>query len=113
MSMNSIDFASLVTGFLTDYLPLQRCYSKNTILSYRDTLKLLLRYISMEKGINLRSFQVKDFKRELILEFLEWYRENGASCSAANQRLGAIKAFADYAQLECIEYISPLLKCLH
>ncbi|NLG89857.1 MAG: site-specific integrase [Clostridiaceae bacterium] len=110
MSMNSIDFASLVTGFLTDYLPLQRCYSKNTILSYRDTLKLLLRYISMEKGINLRSFQVKDFKRELILEFLEWYRENGASCSAANQRLGAIKAFADYAQLECIEYISPLLK---
>jgi len=49
MSMNSIDFASLVTGFLTDYLPLQRCYSKNTILSYRDTLKLLLRYISMEK----------------------------------------------------------------
>lgn len=110
MYMNSTDFASLVTGFLTDYLPLQRCYSKNTILSYRDTLKLLLRYISMEKGINLRSFQVKDFKRELILEFLEWYRKNGASSSAANQRLGAIKAFTDYAQLECIEYISPLQK---
>ncbi|HNX01537.1 MAG TPA: site-specific integrase [Candidatus Cloacimonadota bacterium] len=110
MSMNSTDFASLVTGFLTDYLPLQRCYSKNTILSYRDTLKLLLRYISMEKRVNLRSFQVKDFKRELILEFLEWYRISGASSSAANQRLAAIKAFADYAQLECIEYISPLLK---
>lgn len=110
MNMNTTDFASLVTGFLTDYLPLQRCYSKNTILSYRDTLKLLLRYISMEKGINLRSFQVKDFKRELILEFLEWYRKNGASSSAANQRLAAIKAFADYAQLECIEYISPLLE---
>lgn len=110
MSMNSTDFASLVTGFLTDYLPLQRCYSKNTILSYRDTLKLLLRYINIEKEINLRSFRVKDFNRELILEFLEWYRRNGASSSAANQRLAAIKAFADYAQLECIEYISPLLK---
>lgn len=110
MSMNSTDFASLVTGFLTDYLPLQRCYSKNTILSYRDTLKLLLRYISMEKGVNLRSFQVKNFNRELIIEFLEWYRKGGASSSAANQRLGAIKAFADYAQLECIEYVSPLLK---
>lgn len=110
MSMNSTDFASLVTGFLTDYLPLQRCYSNNTILSYRDTLKLLLRYISMEKGINLRSFQIKDFKRELILEFLEWYRKTGASNSTANQRLGAIKAFADYAQLECIECFSPLLK---
>jgi site-specific recombinase XerD len=64
----------------------------------------------MEKGINLRSFHVEDFKRELILEFLEWYRNNGASISAANQRLAAIKAFADYAQLECIEYLSPLLE---
>lgn len=109
MNMNSTNFASLVTGFLTDYLPLQRCYSRNTILSYRDTLKLLLRYISIEKGVNLKSFQVKDFKRELIIEFLEWYRKNGASSSAANQRLAAIKAFADYAQLECVEYISPLL----
>lgn len=110
MSMNSTDFAALVTGFLTDYLPLQRGYSKNTILSYRDTLKLLLRYISMEKGISLRAFQTKDFHRGLIIEFLEWYRKNGASSSAANQRLAAIKTFADYAQLECIECISPLLE---
>jgi len=110
MIMNSTDFASLVTGFLTDYLPLQRCYSKNTIISYRDTLKLLLRFISVEKEINIRTFQIKDFKRQLILEFLEWYRKNGASSSAANQRLAAIKAFVEYAQLECIECISPLLE---
>lgn len=64
----------------------------------------------MEKGISLRAFQTKDFHRDLIIEFLEWYRKNGASSSAANQRLAAIKAFADYAQLECIEYISPLLE---
>lgn len=47
---NSTDFAQLVTGFLTDYLPLQRCYSKNTILSDRDTLKPFLLFISEEKG---------------------------------------------------------------
>ena len=39
MNMNSTDFACLVTGFLTDYLPHHRCYSKNTVLSYRDTLE--------------------------------------------------------------------------
>lgn len=110
MSVNSTDFSSLVTSFLTDYLPLQRCYSKNTILSYRDTLKLFLRYISIEKEMSLRSFQVKDFTRELIIEFLEWYRKSGAGSSTANQRLAAIKAFADYAQLECVEYLSPLLE---
>ena len=107
-NMNSTDFAQLVTGFLTDYLPLQRCYSKNTVLSYRDSLKLFLRFISEEKGIKLKLFKVKDFNREIIIEFLEWYRQKGASSSAANQRLAAIKTFAEYAQLECIEYISPI-----
>lgn len=108
MSTNSTDFACLVTGFLTDYLPLQRGYSQNTILSYRDTLKLFLRFLSEAKGILPKSFYVKDFKRELIIEFLQWYRQKGAGISAANQRLAAIKAFSDYAQFENIECIAPL-----
>lgn len=106
--MNSTDFAQLVTGFLTDYLPLQRCYSRNTVLSYRDSLKLFLRFISEEKRIKLKSFRLKDFNKEIIIEFLEWYREKGARSSTANQRLAAIKTFAEYAQFECIEYISPM-----
>ena len=56
MNMNSTDFACLVTGFLTDYLPHHRCYSKNTVLSYRDTLKLFLRFLKEEKGISPNSF---------------------------------------------------------
>ena len=108
MSRNSTDFARLVTGFLTDYLPLQRCYSSNTLLSYRDTLKLFLRFLGEEKGISPDSFYIKDFKRELVIEFLEWYRRKGAGISAANQRLAAIKAFASYAQFESLESIAPL-----
>lgn len=107
-NVNSTDFAQLVTGFLTDYLPLQRGYSKNTILSYRDTLKLFLRFVSEEKGIKLQSFHTKDFTREAVIDFLGWYRLKGAKSSAANQRLAALKTFADYAQLECIDCISPL-----
>ena len=86
MNKNSTDFACLVTGFLTDYLPLQRCYSRNTVLSYRDTLKLFLRFLGECKGIPPTSFYIKDFKRELVIDFLEWYRKNGASISAANLR---------------------------
>ena len=108
MNMNSTDFACLVTKFLTEYLPHHRCYSKNTILSYRDTLKLFLRFIKEEKDISPNSFYIKDFKRELVIEFLEWYRNTGTSISASNQRLAALKAFSDYAQLESIEHIAPL-----
>lgn len=108
MNVNSTDFACLVTGFLTDYLPLQRGYSKNTILSYRDALKLFLRFLGEAKGISPNSFYVKDFKRELVIEFLEWYRQKGANISTANQRLAAIKSFTEYAQFESIECIAPL-----
>lgn len=108
MKKNSTDFANLVTIFLTDYLPLQRCYSKNTILSYRDTFKLFFRFLNKYKGIQLNSFYIKDFTKPLIIEFLQWYRDIGASISAANQRLAAIKTFANFAQLESVEYIAPL-----
>ena len=40
----------------------------------QDTLKLFLRFIKEEKGILLNSFYIRDFKRELVIEFLEWYR---------------------------------------
>lgn len=108
MNVNSTDFAKLITNFLSDYLPLQRGYAKNTILSYRDSLKLFLRFLSEYKNISLNNFYIKDFSRDIIIEFLEWYRHQGAKTSTANQRLAAIKSLADYAQLESIENISFL-----
>lgn len=105
---NSTDFAELITGFLTDYLPLQRNYSKNTIYSYRDTMKLFVRFITSEKGIKLKKFTMADFNRQLIIEFFDWYRQTGASSSSANQRLAAIKSFSDYAQIENVQHMSTL-----
>lgn len=110
MNTNSTDFALLVTGFLTDYLPLQRNYSKNTVLSYRDTMKLFIRYLTEERNIKLQSFEVKDLKRDLVIDFLEWYRQKGASSSSANQKLAAFKTFSEYAQIEKIEYMAPLME---
>jgi integrase/recombinase XerD len=40
--MKSLDFALLLSKYLTQYLPAQRNLSSNTICSYRDTFKLLL-----------------------------------------------------------------------
>ena len=108
MSGNTTDFARVVTGFLTDYLPLQRGYSKNTILSYRDALKLFIVFLTEEKEIPLSRFTMSGFNRILVVEFLEWCRAKGASVSTANQRLAALKSFASYAQVERIEYMAPL-----
>ena len=81
MNGNTTDFAKVVTGFLTDYLPLQRGYSKNTILSYRDALKLFIVFLTEEKEIQLSRFTMSGFNRILVVEFLEWCRAKGISVS--------------------------------
>lgn len=108
MTVSSTDFARLVTGFLTDYLPLQRNYSQNTVLSYRDALKLFVLFLTEQKGIRLAEFTMQDFDRQLVTEYLEWLRKRGAGMSTANQRLAALKTFADYAGIQYIEYLAPL-----
>ena len=40
--MKPTDFSMHLTAFLSDYLPVQKNVSRNTIKSYRDTFKLLL-----------------------------------------------------------------------
>ena len=45
------------------------------------------------------------YKRQ---EYLEWLRNRGCSVSTVNQRLAAIKSFAEYAGVQCLEYLAPL-----
>jgi integrase/recombinase XerD len=43
-------FYKYVRGFLTVYLPKNRCYSQNTIKAYRDTLNLFRHFFWEEKA---------------------------------------------------------------
>ena len=106
MNTNSTDFAQLVTGFLTDFLPLQRNYSRNTVLSYKDALKLFAVFLTEYKKIRLADFTMQSFDRVLIIEYLKWLRNRGCSVSTANQRLAAIKSFSEYAGVQCLECLA-------
>jgi site-specific recombinase XerD len=52
--MKPTDFAKYLTDFLTIYLNGQKNASNNTILSYRDTFKLLLKYCKDVKNLAFR-----------------------------------------------------------
>ena len=102
------DFAKQVQSFLCDYLPSQRNYSRNTINSYRDTLRLFVRFLIEEKHLSIARFHMKDFTRELVLEFLKYI---GLSCrpSTVNNRLSSLKSFATFCQSDCMDELSSLL----
>ena len=58
--MKPTDFAKYLTEFLAVYLPSQKNVSKNTIRSYRDTFKLLIKYYQDIKRIQIERITLKD-----------------------------------------------------
>lgn len=110
--MTATDFAVLVTKFLTEYLPLHRNCSKNTINSYKDSLKLFILFLRDDKSMNINKFKMHQINRELILEFIEWLENRGNSSVTINHRLAGIKSFINFAQYESVEnlaYLQPVL----
>jgi len=92
------DFFKTVRSFVMEYLPKQRCYSENTIKSYRAALNLLVEYLRVERKLSVTQIDFSVFNRELILGFLEWleaYRH--CSVSSRNQRLMVLRSFFEYA----------------
>ncbi len=99
--MKTSDFSSLLTHYLTHYLPVQRSLSSNTIRSYRDTFKLLLIFCRDVKKYNIARLTLSSLNKKCIEDFLLWLTNSrGASASTYNQRLCAIHAFFNYAMVE-------------
>jgi site-specific recombinase XerD len=83
--------------FFTDRLATQLHASPNTVASYRDTFRLLLKYAAERLKRQPTELQIADIDAELIGDFLifvETKRGNGAR--SRNTRLAAIHSFFKY-----------------
>lgn len=98
------DFAYYLSRFLSVYLPGQRNVSENTILSYKDTFKLVLLFAREEKQLLSNQLSISDLTRSFFEEFIQWLKVfRKCSVSTCNQRLGAIHAFFVFLQYEMPE----------
>jgi integrase/recombinase XerD len=112
--MKPTNFAKYLTEFLAVYLPSQKNVSKNTIYSYRDTFKLLIKYCQEIKKITVEKITLKDLSSELLIDFLKWLEmDRKCSISTRNQRLAAIHSFFRYAQAEEPEGIFHFQKVIN
>lgn len=85
-------------GFFSDSLPRVRGLSRNTILSYRDSFKLLLRFLERRLGRPAAALDFPDLSVQHLLAFLDHLEtERGNSVATRNARLVAAHAFARYA----------------
>jgi site-specific recombinase XerD len=91
-------FARCLRRFFSTHLPNLKGFSRHTVLSYRDSFVLLLRFVSQFHGwavVELDFDQLGPTEIIAFLEHLEDSRRN--TVSTRNVRLAAIHAFFRYA----------------
>lgn len=107
MKIRDEAFFKTLRDYLTVYLPRQRCYSPNTISSYRFALNLFADFMVSEKHISLHQLSFEHLRADIVSDYLDWLQTaRGCSSSTRNQRLMALKSFAKYAGLMDITQVS-------
>ncbi|MGH7978224.1 MAG: tyrosine-type recombinase/integrase [Limisphaerales bacterium] len=97
--------SAAVKGFLGDYLPHQRACSPHTILSYRDSLKLLLQFAAGTKR-KLTELTVEHLSPQIVAAFLDHLEsKRGNQAATRNVRLTAIHSFFEYLGREHPEHL--------
>jgi integrase/recombinase XerD len=93
--------AKFIKRFFSHYLPVQKGLAANTILAYRDAIKLLLCYASDTLGKNVEELCVEHIEEPLVLDFLD-HLENTRGCTpiTRNARLAAIRALFSFIARE-------------
>lgn len=105
--------APTLQAFFTDRLVRQRQASSHTLASYRDTMKLLLRFAAERRRMQPAKLEVSDLDSALISAFLD-HREHecGNSVRTRNARLTAIRSLFRYAALRHPEHAGIIQRVL-
>src|SRR3546814_1402969 len=109
--MTGMTFPALLQRFFTDRLCTQMEASRHTIAGYRDTFRLLVRFVAARSGKPPTCLGIADLDAEVIGHFLihiEMARGNGAR--SRNTRLAAVRSFFRYRSEEHTSELQSLMR---
>lgn len=93
--------ARTLRGFFADHLPRVRGSSPHTVLSYRDSLVLFLRFVADRRTRPVIQLDLEDLGPSQVLDFLQHLESDRHNLVATrNVRLAAIHAFFRYCATE-------------
>lgn len=105
--------ACALRKFFADHMPLARGLSPHTVLSYRDAISLLLRFLAARRGRHVAELDICDLETEGVLAFLHHLENDRGNCAATrNARLAAIHAFARFVAGQYPEHIEACQRLL-
>ncbi len=104
--MKKDNFQMLLQRYFLERLINQRNLSHCTISSYRDTFRLLLKYLKEEKKCAPDKLTIEQISVENVLDFLKYLVVvRGNAIPTVNNRLAAIHSFMDYVAYQNPEYL--------
>ncbi len=102
-----------VRRFLTENIGWERRLSRHTQTSYRDTIRLLLRFVAVRCCLDVVGLTLEMLDREAVRAFLvHLEKDRGNAAASRNQRLAAIHSFFRYVGAESPELIEHAAKIL-
>lgn len=103
---STTQFAGTLRSFFSEYLPLTRGLSPETVRSYRDAFILLLRYLAKRHSCPVVDLDFVHLGPADLLAFLDHLEaERGNSISTRNARLAAVHSFSQFAAAHHPEYV--------
>src|SRR5947209_4193931 len=95
-----------VRRFLMEHLIGERNLARNTLRSYRDTLRLLLASVARRARKPIDRLAVTDLSADRLRQFLSDLEEKrGCAVATRNQRLAAVHALARFIGLRAPELV--------
>ena len=96
--------ATLLHAFFHEWMGKQKNLSRHTVYSYRDTWKLLLRFTSEHRRLEIAELSLTDLPASEVIMFLDHLEKNRkVSIGTRNCRLAAIHSFFAF-----VAYREPL-----
>ena len=95
-----------IRRFLMEHVTSERNLARNTQLSYRDTLRLLLPIVAKRTSKPIDRLVVDDISVDHVRQFLNDLEVNrGCGIATRNQRLAAVHALARFIGLHAPEFV--------
>jgi hypothetical protein len=109
----STAFAASLRAFFAQHLPLTRGLSPRTVLSYRDTFVLLLRYLATWHRCDVVDLTLDHVSAAEVLAFLDHLESDRKnSVATRNARLAAIHSFVRFAATREPEHVEHCQRVL-
>lgn len=105
--------APTLEAFFTERLVAQRDASPHTVTAYRDSLRLLLRFVQETTGVAPAKLSFEDLDAPLVGAFLDdLEHRRGVSIKTRNSRLAAIHSLFGFAALRHPEHAALIARVL-